>query len=132
MVRGLQPVNFYACNFIGRLSYHDFEGVTVREEEGERWLANLGDNRILILKNHGPVVIGRTLPIALIQYWILQRTCEIQVVTMKAGNPIMIPQDVVDVHQRDLSQTQESAEPGRAEFDAWVRQVDRIDTSWQE
>lgn len=132
MVRGLQPVNFYACNFIGRLSYHDFESVIVREEEGERLFANLGDNRILILKNHGPVVIGRTLPIALIQYWILQRACEIQMVTMKAGDPIMIPQDVVDVHQRDLSQTQESAEPGRAEFDAWVRQVDRIDTSWQE
>ena len=26
------------------------------------------------------------------------------------------------------SMTQASAEPGRAEFDAWVRQVDRIDT----
>ena len=31
---GLQPVNFYACNFMGQLAYHDFEGVTVREEEG--------------------------------------------------------------------------------------------------
>ena len=38
MEGGLQPVNFYACNFIGRLSYHDFEGVTVREEEGVRLL----------------------------------------------------------------------------------------------
>lgn len=132
MEGGLQPVNFYACNFIGRLSYHEFEGVTVREEEGERLLENLGDNRILMLKNHGPVVIGPTLPIALIQYWSLQRACEIQVATMQAGDPIVVPQEVVDVHQRDLYMTQASAEPGKAEFDAWVRQVDKIDPSWRD
>ena len=40
---GLQPVNFYACNFIGKLSYHDFEGVTVREEEAERLLGLMDD-----------------------------------------------------------------------------------------
>src|SRR3546814_2085351 len=48
---GLQSVNFYACNFAGQLAYHDFEGVTVREEEGERLVQNLGDKRILMLKN---------------------------------------------------------------------------------
>ena len=42
---GLEPTNFYACNFIGQVGYHDFEGVTVRPEEGERLLANLGGKR---------------------------------------------------------------------------------------
>ena len=46
---GLQPVNFYACNFMGQLAYHDFEGVTVREEEGARLVEHLGDKRILII-----------------------------------------------------------------------------------
>ena len=132
MKAGLQPINFYACNFVGRLSYHDFEGITVREEEGERLLKSLGKNRILMLKNHGPVVIGKTLPIALIQYWALQRACEIQLATMNAGEPIVVPQEVIDVHQRDLNQATAAAEPGRAEFDAWVRQIDRIDPSWRE
>lgn len=59
---GLQPMNFYACNFAGRLAYHDFEGITVRAEEGERLLQNLGDKRILMLKNHGPVILGRSIP----------------------------------------------------------------------
>ena len=63
---GLQPVNFYACNFIGRLAYHDFEGVTVRDEEGVRLLKDLGDKRIFMLRNHGPVVIGPTLPVAFV------------------------------------------------------------------
>jgi ribulose-5-phosphate 4-epimerase/fuculose-1-phosphate aldolase len=129
---GLQPTNFYACNFMGQLGYHDFEGVTVRDEEGERLLANLGDKRILMLKNHGPVVMGRTLPEAFIKYWVLQRACEIQLATMSMGKPLLVGDDVIRVHQRDISQTAIPGGPGRAEFDAMVRRVDRIDSGWRD
>ncbi|MEZ5708452.1 MAG: class II aldolase/adducin family protein [Blastomonas sp.] len=129
---GLQPVNFYACNFIGRIGYHDFEGVTVRSEEGVRLRENLGDHRILMLKNHGPVVIAPTLPVAFVQYWALQRACEIQLATMSMGKPITISDDVITVHQRDISQVKAGVEPGRADFDAHVRMVDKIDPSWRD
>ena len=46
---GLRPLNFYACNFAGQIAYHDFEGVTVRSEEGERLVRNLGDKRIKLV-----------------------------------------------------------------------------------
>lgn len=129
---GLQPTNFYACNFIGQLAYHDFEGVTVREEEGARLLQNLGDKRILMLRNHGPVVMGKSLPEAFIKYWVLQRACEIQLATMSTGAPIIVGNDVIAVHQRDIYQTAIPGGSGRAEFDAMVRRVDRIDTSWRD
>ncbi len=129
---GLQPVNFYACNFMGNLGYHDFEGVTVRDDEGENLLRNLGDNRILMLRNHGPVVMGRTLPEAFIKYWVLQRACEIQVATLSMGKGIAVPDHVVSVHQRDIGQTQIPGGPGAAEFAAMVRKVDRIDKSWRD
>lgn len=129
---GLQPINFYACNFIGHLAYHDFEGVTVREEEGQRLLEHLGDKRILMLKNHGPVVIAKSLPLAFVQYWALQRACEVQLATLSMGQAITVPGDVIAVHQRDLSQTSASTKPGQADFDAMVRRVDRIDASWRE
>ena len=129
---GLQPVNFYACNFAGQLAYHDFEGVTVREEEGERLVQNLGDKRILMLKNHGPVVMGKTLTEAFIKYWALQRACEIQMATMSMGQPIVVPDEVVAVHQRDLFMASIPGQAGKAEFDAMVRKVDKIDTSWRD
>jgi ribulose-5-phosphate 4-epimerase/fuculose-1-phosphate aldolase len=129
---GLQPTNFYACNFMGQLAYHDFEGVTVREEEGTRLVQNLGDKRILMLKNHGPVVMGKTLPDAFIKYWVLQRACEIQLATMSMGQPIMVGADVIATHQRDIYQTAIPGGSGRAEFDAMVRKVDRIDSSWRD
>ncbi|MEZ0495527.1 class II aldolase/adducin family protein [Sphingomonas sp. IW22] len=129
---GLRPVNFYAASFAGRIAYHDFEGVTVREEEGARLVQHLGDKRVMLLKNHGIVVMGRTLPEAFLKHWSLQRACEIQLATMSMGTPIEVPADVIAVHQRDISQAQAPGGPGAADFAAMVRLVDRIDGSWRD
>ena len=130
---GLQPTNFYACNFIGQLAYHDFEGVTVREEEGVRLLENLDNKRILMLKNHGPVILGRSIPEIFIQHWSLQRACEIQMATLAMGKPVLVPDEVVAVHQRDLAQGQVPGKlPGQGDFEAWTRRIDKIDRSWRD
>jgi ribulose-5-phosphate 4-epimerase/fuculose-1-phosphate aldolase len=129
---GLLPISFYACNFQGQIGYHDFEGVTVREEEGERLLANLSGKRILMLRNHGPVVLGRTIAEMFVTAWSLQRACEIQIATLSQGEPITVPQEVIDVHQRDLGQVALPGGPGKADFEAWKRKIDRIDRSWRD
>ncbi len=129
---GLTRSNFYACMLEGRLAYHDFEGITVREDEGPNFLKSLGTKRIMMLRNHGPVVMGKTLPHAFLNYWVLQRACEIQLATASMGAPIEVDMDVINVHQRDSKQVQLPGGPGRAEFDAMVRKVDRIDTSWRD
>ncbi|WP_126173854.1 class II aldolase/adducin family protein [Altericroceibacterium xinjiangense] len=129
--RGLEPTNFYACFFAGQIAYHDFEGITVRAEEGERLLENLGDKRILMLRNHGPVVLGATLYEMFFTYYMLQRACEIAVKTAALGDPVRVPDDVVAVHQRDRDQVA-LKEFGKADFEAWVRKLDSIDPSWRE
>jgi len=129
---GLLPISFYACNFQGRIGYHDFEGVTVRAEEGERLLGNLGENRILMLKNHGPVILGRTIPEMFVTAWAFQRACEIQIATLSQGEPISVGQEVIDVHQRDLGMVALPGGPGKADFEAWKRRIDRIDRSWRD
>ena len=91
-----------------------------------------GDKRILMLKNHGPVVMGKTLTDAFIKYWALQRACEIQLATMSMGKPILVSDDVIKVHQRDLYMAAIPGQSGKAEFDAMVRKVDKIDTSWRD
>ncbi|WP_379548038.1 class II aldolase/adducin family protein [Qipengyuania sp. DSG2-2] len=128
---GLMPTNFYACNFQGQIGYHDFEGVTVREEEGERLVQNLGDHSILMLRNHGPVVMDRTVPGMFVKMWALQRACEIQIATLSQGGPNVVPSEVVDVHQRDISVMQTQGGAGLFDFEAWKRKIDRIDDSWR-
>ena len=76
--------------------------------------------------------MGKTLPDAFIRYWVLQRACEHQVATLSMGQPIHVPADVIAVHQRDMSKAQIPGGSGRAEFDAMVRRVDKIDRSWRD
>ncbi|MDF0542070.1 class II aldolase/adducin family protein [Sphingobium sp. H39-3-25] len=128
---GLTPTNFYAATFAGRIAYHDFEGITIRPEEGARLVAHLGRNRVMILRNHGLLVMGETLPKAFLMHWMLQRACEIQVATGAAGTPIEIPPEVIAVHQRDLSGIQLPGGPGAPDFAALVRLLERDDQSWR-
>ena len=59
---GLSYTNFYAAQLYGKVAYHEFEGITVHADEGERILASAGGKPVLMLRNHGPVTIGATLP----------------------------------------------------------------------
>lgn len=128
---GLTPTNFYSCFFEGAIGYHDFEGITVRAEEGERLVRNLGNHRVLMLRNHGPVVMGETLPEMFLKYYMLQRACEIQVKTCSLGKPIRVPDEVIEVHQKDRDKLL-TAGFGVLDFEAWKRRIDRIDTGWRE
>jgi ribulose-5-phosphate 4-epimerase/fuculose-1-phosphate aldolase len=130
---GLLPISFYAASYIGKLAYHDFEGVTVRSEEGARLIENLGDKRAMLLRNHGILVMGRSVAETYLNHWRLQRACEIQMATLAMGPPILIPEEVIAVHQRDLHLAQvPGVAPGKANFDAMIRLVDREDRSWRD
>jgi len=78
---GLSHHNFYGALLHRRVAYHDFEGITVRPDERVRLVASLQDKPILILRNHGLLVLGPDLPSAFLLYWTLQRACEIQAAT---------------------------------------------------
>ncbi len=129
---GLQPTNFYAAAFAGQMGYHDFEGITVRPEEGERLLANLGDKRVLMLRNHGPVVMGETIGEMLHTQWALQRACEVQLAAHALGKPVQVPAEVIAVHQRDIAKGMPAGAIGAVGFEAWKRQVDKLDRSWRD
>ena len=69
-----------------------------------------------------------------VQMWALQRACEIQMATLSMGRaPVMISQDVIDVHQRDLNMANPpGGGPGVGDFNAWTRRIDQIDRSWRD
>src|SRR6185436_7911773 len=81
----LLPIHMYAHNFFERPSYHDFEGPSMRTDERERLAKSLGaKNQALMLRNHGLLTVGRTVPEAFIRYWRLSRACEIQLAAQAA------------------------------------------------
>ncbi len=129
---GLMATNFYAGFLVGNIAYHDFEGVTVRDEEGPRLIEHLGDKRFMILRNHGLLVMADTVPAAFLRYYIFERACQIQIATLSAGTPLVIPDEVLAVHKRDMFSMVTADRFGVPDFEAMVRVIDRIDGSWRE
>lgn len=129
---GLRIDNFYSVLLHNQVAYHDFEGITVMPDEKERLVANLGNKNYLILRNHGLLVCGQSIPETFLNMWVLQRACEVQVAADSCGGTIM-PVDVAIGEKTDelLAMQMESRQQGVLEFAAMVRQIDRIDDSYK-
>lgn len=82
---GLSHDSFYGAQLHDQVAYHDFEGVTVNPDEQQRMRASIGERRAVILRNHGLLSWGETLPEAFMWLWTLQRACDIQIAAAAAG-----------------------------------------------
>ena len=91
---GLQQTNFYSAQLHDMVAYHDFEGITIHTPETPRLLASIGNRQAVILRNHGLLAWGQTLPQAFAVLWTLQRACEIQLATFSMGAAITVSEAV--------------------------------------
>jgi len=128
---GLAQNNFYSAQLHGMVAYHDFEGITVHAEEAPRLLASMGTKPLLILRNHGLLAAGPTLPLTLVRMWTLQRACDVQVTQAALGAAIPVPEAVAHKTTHDSFQFDAKFGAGQDVFDALVRRVDRIDDSYK-
>ncbi len=126
---GLSPTNFYAAQLHGRVAYHEFEGITVNPDEKVRMLASIGAKPAVILRNHGLLTWGPSIPEAFMMLWTLQRACDIQVAAAAAGALQPIRDEV-------FAQTVRESGPGEKRtcedvFAAMQRLVDAKDPSYR-
>jgi ribulose-5-phosphate 4-epimerase/fuculose-1-phosphate aldolase len=128
---GLSFTNFYAAQLWGKVAYHDFEGITVHRDEGARILASAQGQPVLLLRNHGPVVIGHTLAQAFSLMWLVQRACEVQLATLSIGRPRAIPVPVMERCVADALNFNPKYGAGQDGFDAMQRLIDREDPGYR-
>ena len=128
---GLSQSNFYSAQLHDMVAYHDFEGITIHAEEGPRVIRSIGQRQAVILRNHGLLSWGATLPQTFAVLWTLQRACEIQLATQSMGAPLPVPQAIAAKCTRDALQFNPNHGAGQDVFEALVRQVDRKDKGWR-
>src|SRR5205814_415538 len=61
---GLLPLSQQAMFALASLAYHDYEGLALDEQEKPRLVADFGDKKFLILRNHGLLAVGRSVTIS--------------------------------------------------------------------
>ncbi|MCA0202046.1 MAG: class II aldolase/adducin family protein [Proteobacteria bacterium] len=129
---GLAMTNFYAAMLHGKVAYHDFEGITVNPDEKPRLVASLGNKRQLVLRNHGLLSWGETIPEAFMNLWTLNRACEIQLASSAMpGDDLQIPPEVCAQSEREALHTKPQYGAGRDVFDALCRIIDAKDPSYR-
>jgi len=128
---GLLPLNQHALQIIGDIAYHDYEGAGRSAEERARLLADLNDRHILVLRNHGLLIVGRSIAGAFIATYRMERACAMQLAFQQSGAAFHPITDEV-VCAASNRPTGGRNEPAKFEWPALLRKLDRIDQSYKQ
>lgn len=129
---GLSMSNFYSAQLHGKVAYHDFEGITLHSGEGKRLLKSIGSRPAVILRNHGLLAWGDSLPRSLAILWLLNRACEIQLASTAMGPVIAIPEEIQKKCTADSLQFDPRFGAGQDVFDALTRMIDKADPTYRD
>lgn len=128
---GLLPVQQGA---LGAVSYHDYEGLALDEDEKPHLVADLGNNNALILRNHGLLTVGRNTAEAFLAMYSLERACRVQVLAQSGGSELLPISD--EALQRIPAQIAKAtkAVPFSQPDMVWaalLRKLDRLDPTYK-
>ncbi len=104
-----------------RVGYHEWEGLSLDLAECDRLATNLGDNKALIMRNHGFLTVGATAGEAFVNMYYLVRAASVHLQAAASGLP-RIAQNR-DMWEKARDQYEHFA-PGVYEWPALLRLLD--------
>jgi ribulose-5-phosphate 4-epimerase/fuculose-1-phosphate aldolase len=129
---GLLPISMGATMFYDDIAYHDYEGPSLYLDERSRLQSSLGNKRALILRNHGLMTVGETVPEAFVRLYRLESACRTQLDASAAGEVNHLDHATASKSGQDVNRFMESADDyGQLEFDALMRKIDKLDDSYK-
>jgi ribulose-5-phosphate 4-epimerase/fuculose-1-phosphate aldolase len=128
---GVLPLSQHSIFVLSSLAYHDYEGVALNDDEKPRLVRDLGDKRCLMLRNHGLLTVGRSVPEAFVAMYFFEATCMMQLRAMAGGTPLrLIDPRIVEGAQKQWQQVTRGAGAELA-WPALLRRLDRRDDRWR-
>ncbi|MCR8546364.1 class II aldolase/adducin family protein [Salipiger sp. P9] len=127
---GLLPLNQWSAQFFDRIAFHDYEGIALNLEERARIVEDLGEKRVMFLRNHGTLILGRSVAEAVKLALNLERSCKAQVAALGMGLTPVVLSDAVAEHtarqyESAYDKTEEQGAPD-PEWDAFLRQLETV------
>jgi ribulose-5-phosphate 4-epimerase/fuculose-1-phosphate aldolase len=130
---GLEMAVQSAIGFHGQLAWYDYNGLALDPSEGERMAQALGDKSVLMLRNHGVLVVGSSPAQAFERLYFLERACQAQILALSTGRALrIVPQSVVRETVAQFDACTEVGGVNRSElhFDALKRLLDRSEADY--
>ena len=125
---GLLPLNQWSAQFYDRIAFHDYEGIALNLDERARIVADLGDKSVMLLRNHGTLLLGRSVAEAVKLALNLERSCKAQVAALGMGlTPVVLSHDVAE-HTASQYQSMYDAMEQKGKTDPeWAAQLRRLE-----
>ena len=122
---GLQPISQHALIIMSDVSYFDYTGpgtTETPEDIGE----GCGKSNCVIMRNHGLLTMGQSIPAAFIRMYYLELSCQIQEsAASMAGGVQAIDPDVLDASLKQYAERGAAPDLGQREWPGLLRMLER-------
>ena len=125
---GLLPLSQTGMLVRSQIAYHDYEGVALFDEEKERLVKDLGEARLMILRNHGTLALGKNVAEAFTNIYFLEKACSYQVRALSGNLELNFPSEESIETTRQQGEGREMA--AALLWPAVKRKMERLDSSF--
>jgi len=127
----IKPIDQNTARFYKRVAYDlDYEGMANSDAEGNRLAGLLGNNKTMMLGNHGVLIAAASVAEAFDELYYLERACQTLMIAYASGQKLNIMSDkVAEQTARDWDLYTDSA---FAHFAEMKKVLDRKDPSYAE
>jgi ribulose-5-phosphate 4-epimerase/fuculose-1-phosphate aldolase len=131
MRKGLRPISQDALNVLDEVVYHEY-GLPASQEECDALGASCRKGNSVVLLNHGLLTHAPTIPGALQRLYMLERACELELISRTLGEPPMpIAQNVIDGVAAYMKAARAKPDFGLHEWNALLRVIDNKGTDYR-
>ncbi|MFM2254454.1 MAG: hypothetical protein RJB68_2791 [Pseudomonadota bacterium] len=127
---GVLPLSQQSTFVLASLAYHDYEGVAFRPDEKPRLQADLGHANFMVLRNHGLLVVGKTIADAFLSMYTFEATCQIQLAAQSDGGALTHVNPRIVSGVAESMRVQTGGLGGAFVWPALLRKLQRIDPGY--
>lgn len=131
MAAGLLPITQTAMVIQDEVAYHEYEGVALDLGERERLVRDIGDKKLMILRNHGTLAVGTTVSDCFLSLYTMERACSMQVRAMVGGALHQPSAQSLETSRRQGKMLMASGKLDQLAWPALLRMLDRNDASFR-
>ncbi len=122
---GILPISQQSTFVLASLAYHGYEGVAFRPDEKPRLQADLGQANFLMLRNHGLLTVGKSIPEAFLSMYTFENTCRIQVDALAGGHELTQVDPAIIANMGEVMRVVTVGQGANLAWPALLRKLDR-------
>src|SRR3990167_6632774 len=89
---GLLPLSQFSLHFYNRIAYHPYDSFALdAKKQGANLIKDFGQNKALILQNHGTLTCGETIEEAFLYTYFLEQACKVQCAALVGDQKVLVP-----------------------------------------